>query len=61
VLARLRAEIASALRTSDVVERLKASGGVEAWITTPEEFAAAIRADYEKNGKLVREIGIKLD
>jgi len=60
-LARLRAEIASALRTSDVVERLKASGGVEAWITTPEEFAAAIRADYEKNGKLVREIGIKLD
>ena len=61
VLARLRAEIASALRTSDVIERLKASGGVEAWITTPEEFAAAIRADYEKNGKLVREIGIKLD
>jgi len=27
----------------------------------PEEFTAAIRADYEKNGKLVREIGIKLD
>jgi tripartite-type tricarboxylate transporter receptor subunit TctC len=61
VLARLRAEIAGALRTSDVIEKLKASGGVEAWITTLEEFSAAIRADYEKNGKLVREIGIKLD
>jgi len=61
VLARLRAAIASALRTSDVIEKLKASGGVEAWITTPEEFTAAIRADYDKNGKLVREIGIKLD
>lgn len=61
VLARLRTEIASALRTSDVTEKLKAAGGVETWITTPEEFAAAIRADYDKNGKLVREIGIKLD
>ena len=61
VLARLRVEVARALRAPDVIDKLRASGGVEAWITTPEEFVAAIRAEYAKNGKLVRETGVKLD
>ena len=61
VLARLRVEVTRALRAPDMADKLKAAGGVEAWITTPEEFVAAIRADYAKNGKLVRETGVKLD
>ena len=61
VLGRLRAEVNRVLRMPDMTERLRAAGGVEAWITTPEEFSAAIRADHAKNGKLVREMGVKLD
>jgi len=61
VLARLRVEVTRALRAPDMADKLKAAGGVEAWITTPEEFVAAIRADHAKNGKLVRETGVKLD
>jgi tripartite-type tricarboxylate transporter receptor subunit TctC len=28
---------------------------------TPEEFAALIKADYEKWGQVIREAGIKLE
>ncbi|OGA02720.1 MAG: hypothetical protein A3H35_02075 [Betaproteobacteria bacterium RIFCSPLOWO2_02_FULL_62_17] len=59
-MARLRAEMAKVLAAPDT--RAKVSeAGPEIWIATPEEFAAAIRRDYEKNGKLVKALGIKLD
>lgn len=61
VLARLRAEVNRALRTADMMEKLNAAGGVQPWITTPEEFAAAIRADHAKYATLVRAIGAKID
>ena len=61
VLLQLRAEIAKVLRHPDIVERLKAAGGVEPWITTPAEFSAAIRADFEKNAELAQDIGIRID
>jgi tripartite-type tricarboxylate transporter receptor subunit TctC len=28
---------------------------------TPEQFAAVVRSDYEKYGRLVRELKIKID
>jgi len=37
------------------------SGALEPYITSPEEFAAVIRADYEKYGKIVRAVGAKVD
>ena len=61
ILAQLRGEIAKVLRMPDMIERLKGAGGVEPWITTPAEFVAAIRADFEKNAKLVQDIGIRID
>ncbi len=60
-LARLRAEVNKALLAPDVRERLTNAGGVEPWITTPEEFGAEIRNEYAKYGKLVKEIGAKID
>jgi tripartite-type tricarboxylate transporter receptor subunit TctC len=60
-LARLRAEANKALLAPDVRERLTNAGGVEPWITTPEEFAAEIRNEYAKYGVLVKEIGAKID
>jgi len=61
VLARLRVEVNKALVLPDVKDRLSNAGGVEPWITTPEEFAAEIRSEYAKYAKLVKEVGAKLD
>ncbi len=61
VLARLRAEVNKTLVLPDVRERLSSSGGVEPWITSPEEFAAEIRSEYAKYAKLVKDVGAKID
>jgi len=60
-LSRLRGEIKRALESPEVKERLNAAGGLEPYITTPEEFSALIRRDYAKYAKLVKDLGIKLD
>jgi tripartite-type tricarboxylate transporter receptor subunit TctC len=61
VLARLREEIAKALAADDVKEKLNNAGGLQAFPTTPAQFAGLIRSDYEKYGKLVLDIGVKID
>jgi tripartite-type tricarboxylate transporter receptor subunit TctC len=61
VIERLREEIARALASPDVVEKLGRAGGLQPFMTTPDEFAALIRRDYDKYGKLVREIGVRVD
>jgi tripartite-type tricarboxylate transporter receptor subunit TctC len=61
VLARLREEVAKALASPDVKEKLNSAGGLQAFQTSPVEFQALIRSDYEKYGKLVRDIGVKAD
>jgi tripartite-type tricarboxylate transporter receptor subunit TctC len=61
VLSRLRAEVSRILSAPDIRERLHNAGGVEPWITTPEEFSLAIRQDHAKYARLVREIGARID
>jgi len=61
VIARLRTETNKILALQDVKEKLSNAGGVESWITTPEEFAAQIRSEYATYGKLVKEVGAKID
>jgi tripartite-type tricarboxylate transporter receptor subunit TctC len=61
VLAKLRAEIKKVLESPDVKQKMNAAGGLDPYITTPDEFAALIKRDYEKYAKVVKEIGIKLD
>src|SRR6266702_1506650 len=60
-LARLRAEVNKALLGPDLKEKLTNAGGVEPWITTPEEFPAEIRSEYAKYAKLVKDVGAKVD
>jgi tripartite-type tricarboxylate transporter receptor subunit TctC len=60
-LARLRAEIRKALEMPDVREKMNAAGGLDPYVTTPEEFEALIRRDYAKYAKVVKDLGIKLD
>ena len=61
VLTPLRAAVEKALAAPDVRQKLSAAGGVEPFVTTPDEFAALIRRDYDKYGKIVKTIGIKID
>ena len=61
VLSRLRAEINKPLATLDVKEKFNRAGGLDPLITTPAEFAEMIREGYEKYGKLVKELGLRVD
>ena len=58
VTQRLNAEINRIMMLPDVHAKMEAIG-VEAVNETPERFGAIMRADAEKWGKLVRELGIK--
>ena len=58
---RLRGAVTKALVSSDVKEKLNAAGGLEPFATTPDEFVALIRSDYDKYGKIVKAVGIKVD
>ena len=57
---RLNAEINRIMMLPDVREKMEAIG-VEAVNETPEQFAAVLRADADKWGRLVRELNIKSD
>jgi tripartite-type tricarboxylate transporter receptor subunit TctC len=61
VMERLRAEIRKALESPDAKQRLARAGGLEPFITTPEEFNALIQREYDKYGKVVKDLGLKID
>jgi tripartite-type tricarboxylate transporter receptor subunit TctC len=61
IVARLRTEVNAVLAQSDVMDKLAAAGSGDSYITTQAEFAARIRADYDKYGKVIREIGLKVE
>ena len=61
VLARLRAGIKQVLETPEIRERLGKSGGLEPHFLAAEEFNALIRRDFDRYGKLIRDVGIKAD
>ena len=61
VLDRLRTEVGNALAQPDLKQKLMVAGGLDAFATTPGEFAALIRRDYDKYGRVVRQVGVKVD
>ena len=61
IIDKLRTEVNTVLADPDVAKRLIATGSGEPHITTPEQFAAMIRADYENYGKVIKDIGLKID
>ncbi len=58
ILARLNTEINRGMSDPSVIKRL-AGEGVEAVTSTPDEFAARVKSEIEKWGKVVRAAGIK--
>lgn len=60
VIQKINADVVEILQRPDVQERLSLSGLVAAG-GTPEAFAASIPKDYERLGKLVKELGLGVD
>jgi len=61
VLGKLRSELRRVLENPEIKQKMNAAGGLDPYITTPEEFSAVIKRDYEKYAKVVKDIGIRLD
>jgi len=61
VLQRLRSEVRKALEAPEVKASLFGKGSLETLILSPKDFEALIRRDYDRFGKLIREIGVKAD
>jgi len=60
IIGRLNEEIRRFLDKPEIREQFLKSG-VEMVASSPEEFAAAIRADVVKTGKLIKDIGLKVE
>jgi tripartite-type tricarboxylate transporter receptor subunit TctC len=60
VLSRLRADTGRMLSDPDTLGRIRKIA-LDPYVTTPMEFAALIRADYAKYGKVVKAVGVTID
>ena len=60
IIDRLNAEANKALRAPDVVQKLR-NQALDPWTSTPDEFNARLKADYEKYGQLIRLTGAKIE
>ena len=60
VIDRLNAEVNKALKLPDVVQKLE-NQVLDPWTSTPEEFNARLKVDYEKYGKLIQLTGAKIE
>jgi tripartite-type tricarboxylate transporter receptor subunit TctC len=58
IVGRLNSEIVKGLASADARQRLAALGG-EVAVGTPEQFAAHLRAESAKWGKLIRALGLR--
>jgi tripartite-type tricarboxylate transporter receptor subunit TctC len=60
IVNRLNAEVMKALATPDVREKLQAQGA-EILGSTPEQYAAYLKSEVERWGKVVRSSGVQFD
>ena len=61
ILFKLRTETGKLLADAEVQEKIRNVGGLEPYVTTPEEFSALLRAEYAKYGQIVKAAGAKID
>lgn len=60
IIDRLNGEITKALKHADVAQSLS-NQVLDPWPSSPEEFAARIKIDFEKYGKLIQMTGAKIE
>jgi tripartite-type tricarboxylate transporter receptor subunit TctC len=61
VLSRLRGDIGKLLADEGMREKMRGLGGLEPYVTTPDEFASLVRTEYAKYGDVVKSVGVKVD
>ena len=61
VLAKLHEETNRLLARAELRDKVLGVGGLEPFISTREEFAALIRAEYAKYGEVVKTTGVRID
>jgi tripartite-type tricarboxylate transporter receptor subunit TctC len=61
IVTTLRMEVQKALGQPELAGKLNVTGALQPLLESPEGFAALIRQDYEKYGKLAKEIGIRIE
>jgi tripartite-type tricarboxylate transporter receptor subunit TctC len=60
VVNKVNRDIARALNTPEIVAKL-ATAGLEPVANSPEEFATLLKADLSKWGKLIRDVGMRVN
>ena len=60
IVDRLNAEVNKALKLPDVVQKLE-NQVLDPWTSTPEEFNARLKVDYEKYDQLIKLTGAKIE
>jgi tripartite-type tricarboxylate transporter receptor subunit TctC len=60
VIDRLNAEINKALKLPDVAQNLSGQA-LDPWTSTPDEFAARLKVDYDKYAQLIKLTGARID
>ena len=61
IVERLHATVRQIMAQPGFAEKLNVSGSLEPLMLSPDEFAKRILDDHERYGRIVREIGVKLD
>ena len=58
IITKLRNEVQRVLADPEFAQKLNVTGALEPMILPPAEFAALMRRDHDKYGKLVRDVGV---
>jgi tripartite-type tricarboxylate transporter receptor subunit TctC len=61
VVERLRDETSRLLANEEMRGRIRQLGGLEPFVTAPEEFSALLRAEYARYGEIIKSVGAKVD
>jgi tripartite-type tricarboxylate transporter receptor subunit TctC len=61
IVTALRSEVQKMLGQPELADKLNVTGALQPLLESPQGFAALIKSDYAKYGKLARDIGIKVE
>jgi tripartite-type tricarboxylate transporter receptor subunit TctC len=61
ILVKLRTDAGRTVSEPETAERLRNAGGLEQWVTAPDEFAAFLRAEHAKYAGVVKAAGVKIE
>ena len=61
ILLKVRSETDRLLADEDLRGKIRNVGGLEPYVTTPEEFATQLRSEYARYGEIVKAVGAKVD